>query len=333
MLRWRLLIGAPLVLFIAFICWVDAIAPFPGVALMPFFLVCSFFLCGEILRLLNAGGVFPKRSTVYVGVIGTILLSWLSCAISTPHIGRLELATAESARHVEDVEVSELAESQIGEVVAQAYDTTEEWRVATYGCFHVLLAIAAGVLIAFVGEMFRYRQPGGSLINLGGAVFAIVYIGMLGAFMALLRVSYGLMAVISMVFVTKMCDIGAYTVGRLVGRHKMAPYLSPGKTIEGGIGGLAFSVLAAWISTQFLFPLATGRPSETTWIGIVVYGVVVGFVGALGDLAESLIKRDVMRKDSGLHVPGFGGFLDIFDSLLLAAPVALGLWAFHIIKM
>ena len=55
--------------------------------------------------------------------------------------------------------------------------------------------------------MFRYRQPGGSLINLGGAVFAIVYIGMLGAFMALLRVSYGLMAVISMVFVTKMCDI------------------------------------------------------------------------------------------------------------------------------
>ena len=162
MLRWRLLIGAPLVLFVAFICWVDAIAPFPGVALMPFFLVCSFFLCREILRLLNAGGVFPRRSTVYVGVIGTILLSWISSAISTPHLGRLELATAESARRVE---ISDLAGNKIGEVVAQAYDTTEEWRVATYGCFHVLLAIAAGVLIAFVGEMFRYRQPGGPCVG------------------------------------------------------------------------------------------------------------------------------------------------------------------------
>ena len=112
----------------------------------------------------------------------------------------------------------------------------------------------------------------------------------------------------------------------------MAPSLSPGKTIEGAVGGIAFAILGAWLSVAVLFPLATGSPSQTTWVGVVIYGLAVGLAGMLGDLAESLIKRDVMRKDSGTNVPGFGGFLDVYDSLLLAAPVAFGLWAFHVIK-
>ena len=169
-------------------------------------------------------------------------------------------------------------------------------------------------------------------LNLTGAVFAIVYIGLLGSFMVMLRLAYGIVAVVSMIIVTKLCDIGAYTVGRLIGRHKMAPSLSPGKTIEGGCGGVAFSILGAWFSVAVLFPMATGRPSETTWLGVIIYGVAVGISGAIGDLAESLIKRDVMRKDSGVNVPGFGGFLDIFDSLLVAAPVAFALWAFHVVQ-
>lgn len=395
MLRWRLLIGIPLVALIVLFCWLDAIAPAPGLVLMPFFLVCIFFLCREIMQLLNAGGIYPRRATIYVGVYGTVVLSWIACCNSMPYIASFErtivdafqgesvaVESSTAAAPEQDQAISEASRAvstarralegaeraleaarerteerndaisdgashglasrqRANESSASAEETVaasgvefsegQEWKTAAYACVHILLAIAFGVLIAFVGEMLRFKLPGGHMINLSGAVFAIVYIGLLGSFMVLLRVAYGIMAVFSMALITKMCDVGAYTVGRLIGRHKMAPSLSPGKTIEGGIGGMCFAVLAAWFSTAVLFPLATGVPSKTTWLGIVIYGLSVGLAGALGDLAESLIKRDVSRKDSGVNVPGFGGFLDIFDSLLLAAPVAFGLWAFHVV--
>ncbi|MBQ9875443.1 MAG: phosphatidate cytidylyltransferase [Thermoguttaceae bacterium] len=180
--------------------------------------------------------------------------------------------------------------------------------------------------------MARFKQPGGHAINLTGAVFAIAYVGLLGSFMVMLRIAYGVVAVLSMAIITKLCDVGAYTVGRICGRHKMAPSLSPGKTIEGGIGGLLFAVFGAWFSRAVLFPIALGHESQMTWLGVVVYGVAVGAAGAVGDLAESFIKRDAMRKDSGSNVPGFGGFLDVFDSLLIASPVAFALWAFRVVQ-
>ncbi|MDO5309387.1 MAG: phosphatidate cytidylyltransferase [Planctomycetia bacterium] len=388
MLRWRLLIGLPLTAIVVGMCWLDAYLPVPGLILMPFFLVCVFFLCKETMYLLNAGGIYPRRSTIYLGVFGTILLCWISCCNSLPFIARFEqslvvaMQSEESQNHFvaparqeseqaeEDansitvakaaVEASrralaaaeralELARthgrrdkyevSSSGQAPGEAnttslfqFSTEQEWKTAAFACVHILLAIAAGVLIAFVGEMLRFKLPGGHMINLSGAVFAIIYIGALGSFLVILRVAYGVIAVVSMILVTKMCDVGAYTVGRLIGRHKMAPSLSPGKTIEGAFGGLTFSILAAWFSTAVLFPLASNAKPQTTWLGIVVYGLAVGLTGMLGDLAESLIKRDAMRKDSGVNVPGFGGFLDIFDSLLLAAPVAFGLWAFHVVR-
>jgi CDP-diglyceride synthetase len=381
MLRWRLLIGIPLVGLLVALCWLDAIAPIPGIVLMPFFLVCVYFLCKETLWLLNAGGIYPRRSTVYLSVFGTIILCWFACYNSLPIIVRLEnaLATAlqvqsekpqeapmlqEPGKQASDPEkLNQATEALIAakqalenaldavrggdgnergaeqasseapaEVRVSSISNEEAWKTAAYAGIHILLAIAAGVLIAFVGEMARFKQPGGNIINLMGAIFIIVYIGLLGSFMVMLRIAYGIMAVVSMIVVTKLCDIGAYTVGRLIGKHKMAPSLSPGKTIEGACGGMLFAIFGAWFSTAVLFPLASGRPSQTTWLGIIVYGVAVGAAGALGDLAESLIKRDVSRKDSGVNVPGFGGFLDIFDSLLVAAPVAFGLWAFHVIQ-
>lgn len=342
MLRWRLLIGIPLVGLLVALCWLDAIAPIPGIVLMPFFLVCVYFLCKETLWLLNAGGIYPRRSTVYLSVFGTIILCWFACYNSLPIIVRLEnaLATALQVQSEKPQEApllqergAEQASSEApAEVRVSSISNEEAWKTAAYAGIHILLAIAAGVLIAFVGEMARFKQPGGNIINLMGAIFIIVYIGLLGSFMVMLRIAYGIMAVVSMIVVTKLCDIGAYTVGRLIGKHKMAPSLSPGKTIEGACGGMLFAIFGAWFSTAVLFPLASGRPSQTTWLGIIVYGVAVGAAGALGDLAESLIKRDVSRKDSGVNVPGFGGFLDIFDSLLVAAPVAFGLWAFHVIQ-
>ncbi len=383
MLHWRLLIGIPLVAFLLTLCWFDARAALPGVLIMPFFLMCVFFLCREIIQLLHAGGIYPRRSTVYLGIFGTIILCWISCYNTLPIVERLEKAFQTSAvstsreyatesepeleRRAEvasrdldaaarSVEAAREALSAAEEALNSAREhsvtesqpdtvktvgldrsrdgdvTESEWRTAAFAGVHILLAIAFGVLIAFIGEMLRFKQPGGNIINLSGAVFAIVYIGLLGSFMVMLRIAYGIAAVVSMIIVTKLCDIGAYTVGRLIGRHKMAPSLSPGKTIEGICGGLAFSIAGAWASVQFLFPYATGSPSQTTWFGIILYGVLVGGSGAIGDLAESLIKRDVMRKDSGTNVPGFGGFLDIFDSLLIAAPVAFGLWAFHVVQ-
>ncbi len=394
MLIWRLSIGIPVVAALVGLCYLDAKAPAPGLALIPFFLICVYFLCKEALLLLNAGGIYPRRTTIYFGVFGTILLCWASSYNSLPLLIELErtLAEAPSQTLVEterdDVSEDAKKDEEIGRATealetalaalrslqgddakaksvadADADDADDDakksverrdaeldgdgelaprsfwafsdgaqWKTAAFASVHTLLAIAAGVLIAFVGEMLRFKLPGGHLINLTGAVFAIVYVGLLGSFLVMLRIAYGVPALVSMIIVAKLCDVGAYTVGRLIGRHKMAPSLSPGKTIEGAVGGIAFAILGAWLSVAALFPLATGSPSQTTWVGVVIYGLAVGLAGMLGDLAESLIKRDVMRKDSGTNVPGFGGFLDIYDSLLLAAPVAFGLWAFHVIK-
>lgn len=383
MLIWRLSIGIPVVAALVGLCYLDAKAPAPGLALIPFFLICVYFLCKEALLLLNAGGIYPRRTTIYFGVFGTILLAWASSYNSLPLLIELERTLAEApsqtlvdeeqtdedakkdeeiARALEALETAsvalrslqgdeteaktdEVAEKTVerrnaefdggGELASRsfwAFSDGAQWKTAAFASVHALLAIAAGVLIAFVGEMLRFKLPGGHLINLSGAVFAIVYVGLLGAFLVMLRIAYGVPALVSMIIVAKLCDVGAYTVGRLIGRHKMAPNLSPGKTIEGAVGGIAFAILGAWFSVAILFPWATGEPSRTTWGGVVIYGLAVGLAGMLGDLAESLIKRDVMRKDSGTNVPGFGGFLDIYDSLLLAAPVAFGLWAFHVVQ-
>ncbi|MBR4975835.1 MAG: CDP-archaeol synthase [Thermoguttaceae bacterium] len=382
MLIWRLSIGIPVVAALVGLCYFDAKAPAPGLALIPFFLICVYFLCKEALTLLNAGGIYPRRTTIYFGVFGTILLAWASSYNSLPLLIELErtlvdplpqtLVDAEKddedakkdeeiARALEALETASVALRSLqgddekkadedveksderrnaeidgrGELATRsfwAFSDGAQWKTAAFAGVHTLLAIAAGVLIAFVGEMLRFKLPGGHLINLTGAVFAIVYVGLLGSFLVMLRIAYGVPALVSMIIVATLCDVGAYTVGRLIGRHKMAPSLSPGKTIEGAVGGIAFAILGGWLSVAVLFQSATGEPSQTTWVGVVIYGLAVGLAGMLGDLAESLIKRDVMRKDSGTNVPGFGGFLDIYDSLLLAAPVAFGLWAFHVIK-
>jgi phosphatidate cytidylyltransferase len=115
------------------------------------------------------------------------------------------------------------------------------------------------------------------------------------------------------VAIVKAADVGAYATGHAIGKHKLIPWLSPGKTIEGFIGGLVFSaVVAALILPQ----LSTFTPVKAIFAGLVL-----GAVGQLGDLLESLLKRDAGVKDSG-KLPGFGGLLDLLDSPLLAAPAA-----------
>ena len=189
------------------------------------------------------------------------------------------------------------------------------------------LAFVASVLVAFVIEIFCYRKPGGVTSRLSATVFALAYVGLLLSFLVLLRsLSLGMEALLSLIVVVKLGDIGAYTVGRLIGRHKMAPYLSPGKTIEGACGGIVFSCAGAWFVLEWLAPRLHDFESMPGYWNWIAFGVIVGAAGMLGDLAESLLKRDLGRKDSSAWLPGFGGVLDIVDSLLFAAPVAYLCW-------
>ncbi|MEO6810638.1 MAG: phosphatidate cytidylyltransferase, partial [Isosphaeraceae bacterium] len=117
---------------------------------------------------------------------------------------------------------------------------------------------------------------------------------------------------------------GAYTFGRLAGRHKLWPRLSPKKTVEGALGGLFVAVMAALIVVavaRYVFHFHT-----LSWPAAIGYGVVVGSAAQLGDLMESMIKRDCARKDASDALPGFGGVLDVMDSLLFAGPIAYGYW-------
>jgi phosphatidate cytidylyltransferase len=110
-------------------------------------------------------------------------------------------------------------------------------------------------------------------------------------------------------------------MGSLVGRHRMAPTLSPGKTWEGAVASLLAALAAAWLVIDW-WAVAPWRP----WGGWPVFGLVVGLSGTAGDLAESLVKRESGAKDSGRSLGGLGGFLDLVDSPLFAAPVAWLLW-------
>jgi phosphatidate cytidylyltransferase len=189
----------------------------------------------------------------------------------------------------------------------------------------VLGTFAAVVLIAFCREMAVFQEPGGAVVRIALAVWMVAYLGVLPSFLAQLRWapedpdgSRGRAAVALAIFIPKCCDIGAYFTGRLIGRHKMTPVLSPKKTWEGLAGGLVFSAGIAIALDRWL---AAGLDDVRAGL----FGMSVGGVGAVGDLAESLVKRDCRQKDASQAVPGFGGVLDVIDSVLFAAPVAY-LW-------
>ncbi len=154
----------------------------------------------------------------------------------------------------------------------------------------------------------------GVLANCGISCFCLLYLGLVGSFILGIRVDGGPWDFLAFVFVVKSSDIGAYTFGRLFGKHKLAPRVSPGKTWEGLGGAVAFAVV---VSLAFAWLSGIMR----VWIA-PVFGALMAVVGQLSDLSESMLKRDAQQKDSSNRVPGFGGILDVIDSPLFAAPVA-----------
>jgi phosphatidate cytidylyltransferase len=192
--------------------------------------------------------------------------------------------------------------------------------------FWVLSVFAGVVLAAFLVEMATFREPGESVARIALTIWVAAYLGLLPSFFAQLRwlgggagtaSDRGTVALALAVFVPKCGDIGAYFTGRLLGRHRMTPVLSPKKTWEGAAGGLAAAVLAA-IGIDRFGPEAVLKGD---WVREILFGLSLGVAGMFGDLAESLIKRDCRQKDASHVVPGFGGVLDVVDAVLFAAPV------------
>ena len=188
----------------------------------------------------------------------------------------------------------------------------------------MLIGILTGfLLLVFLYEMTTFTEPGRSVERMALTWLILGYLGLLPCFFAQIRwlsldhqdntVRLALAA-----FVPKCCDIGAYCAGRLFGRHKMTPVLSPKKTWEGAIGGLLTGALVA-IAIDRLGPAAV---LHHDWRWEIGFGLTVGMAGMLGDLAESLLKRDCQIKDASSNVPGFGGVLDVVDAIIFSAPVS-----------
>jgi phosphatidate cytidylyltransferase len=195
-------------------------------------------------------------------------------------------------------------------------------------------AIGATMIGAFcillMLEAWRYDVPGRSMESLGANLITVLYSGGLLAFTAQMRwfpdPRAGYFVIASMIICVKSGDTMAYTFGRLWGKRKMAPKLSPGKTWMGLIGALFGSMAGGWLWLTFGAALFQVKPVPAAlWI-VLSYSASIGLVGLIGDLCESLIKRDVQKKDSAALMPGFGGLLDLLDSPLFAGPFALAWW-------
>jgi phosphatidate cytidylyltransferase len=304
MLRWRLLLGILLVAALAGLGWLDSwlyrltgaeSGGIRGIALFPLLLLIVVTASREMIELAAASGGRPAPWVVYCGNLLVASSCWI-----VP-IGR--------------------------RVGWGPWETPGGFAAdAAAGARATLIALAAGVILAFSAEMARFKNPGGATANLAAAILGLVYVGLLLSFVVGLLVVWGIGALVSLLIVVKLGDVGAYTVGRLVGRHKMAPRLSPGKTVEGAIGAMVFAWIGAWIAFR-CFGFRGGAAGLGPPFHWLLFASLVAGAGMVGDLAESLLKRDVAQKDSSRWLPGFGGVLDIMDSILFAAPVAYACWA------
>jgi phosphatidate cytidylyltransferase len=182
-----------------------------------------------------------------------------------------------------------------------------------------MLGPAVGFAIAAIG-LATSRKIDGAFTGAATIAGIAIWTGLLPVFWLSAFRDHGAWLAVGLVLVVKSGDIGAYFTGMTLGRHKLIPWLSPKKTIEGGVGALVFGGLAG----TGLAALTAEQPASMSlsMTAGVVGGVSLAFVGGLGDLLESLLKRAAGAKDSGSVLPGMGGVLDVLDSPLVAGPVA-----------
>jgi phosphatidate cytidylyltransferase len=199
-----------------------------------------------------------------------------------------------------------------------------------YGRFDLLAAALAALVISdLTMHLFTTQDLRGAVTSTAAGIFGVGYVALLGGYLIAVRQIespvYKLPGKLLLLFflIVFAGDTGAYYVGRAIGSHKLAPRISPGKTIEGAFGGLLANVAAALIAHYTFFP----ELQTTHAVGLAL---VMGALGQIGDLCESMLKRGAQAKDAGQIIPGHGGVLDRLDSLLFNAPVLYYFYVFFL---
>ncbi len=238
-------------------------------------------------------------------VQGTVLCILIALLIVPAQLELSKLAAAKNLKIFTPVSI----------IASTLFATSWYWRQLIEVPPQIYLVfLSAFVLLGLL--LYQYIHYGTSAViaNCGANYFSIIYLGLLSSFCVAIRIDFGPWLLLMFVFVVKSSDIGAYAFGKLFGKHKFSPKISPGKTWEGMAGAVAVAMIVA-----ILF--ATGFGIMVWWLA-AIFGFCFAFIGQFGDLSESMMKRDAEQKDSANNVPGFGGILDIIDSPLVAAPFA-----------
>ena len=190
--------------------------------------------------------------------------------------------------------------------------------------FHFIqfdLLMLSMFMLLLVVELFRNKTS--AINNISTTMLAIFYAGFFSAAIIGIREFYvdvplsysnGGLIIISIFITLWMTDSAAYFIGSAIGKHKLFPRVSPNKSWEGAIAGFVFAIITLVVLKSFLLDFLS-------WVDIIAFGVILGVFGQVGDLIESLIKRDAGVKDSSSIIPGHGGIFDRFDSLLFSAPI------------
>ena len=262
--------------------------------------VAVMVLCArEVAGLLAASGTAPSTGAVVGGTLAIVVANW------APHL--IAPTFGEAGRVPPD------AAAPSASIAVMAWP---------------LCSFVACLMATFLVQSASFRRPGATTAAIAGTTLVLAYIGLLGGFIIQMRwfegPYHGLVPLALLIATAKGSDTGAYTIGRIAGRHKLWPTLSPNKTVEGALGGLAAGVVAA-LAVAAVARFVLHAPC-LAWGPAVAFGLVVALMAQLGDLMESMLKRDSELKDASSAVPGFGGLLDVMDSLLFSAPVAYGFW-------
>lgn len=297
MLRSRLTGAAALIIPVLGIFFLDAQANFdrPGLWLLVISMVFVATACGELHQLFQA-------AQLDLGLRETILVASLAMGIAMVPVA----------------------------LGGNGLPPPQAWGISAWGWCGLALMTACALRLCLA--MIGFEPGPKGLAELAASNFVLLYVTLPMMFLLQTRLlwqdAWGLWAMGSIIWIVKMSDAGAYFTGRFLGRTRMAPRLSPKKTWEGAVGGILLGLLA---STAFFLVVRWLDPSsslvETSPYAIALYGFALSVGGILGDLSESLLKRHAGQKDSSAWIPGLGGTLDVFDSILFAAPLGYFLWA------
>lgn len=290
MLTRRLIGAAATILPILLLLWLDDQYNFgfPGTWLMPLAVLVCLVAAGEMVHLI--------RSAKQLVTMGDALLATASVAVFS--------------------------------TVPAWTDVKPDCPMGTWGWFGI--GAFGALVVTLLREVHRFREPGESTSRIAMSLWACFYVTIPLAFLINLRLAFrdrtGLLALVSIIFIVKLSDAGAYFVGKTIGKNKMAPVLSPKKTWEGAIGGAIVAVIGGFVFFYAILPYFVSTTHRPTWWAVWLYSDALVIAAVFGDLCESLLKRDANTKDSSGLLPGLGGILDLVDSLLLAAPVGYLAW-------